>query len=117
MTSPGPGKGDRSDPALHLRIANDVKSLFDALATIDQFLELMDDPDTYPVLLHCKAGLHRTGVMVAAYRMEYEGRTPQQALEELRDNGFGLWNSTSANDYITQYILSYQPGLRAAAGE
>jgi hypothetical protein len=80
---------------------------------IDRFLALLDDPSTYPVLLHCRAGLHRTGVMVADYRMEYEGWTPQQALEELRDNGFGLWVSTSANDYITQYILTYRRGLRA----
>jgi tyrosine-protein phosphatase SIW14 len=80
--------------------------------TIDEFLTLMDDPDIYPVLLHCKAGLHRTGVLVAAYRMEYEGRTPREALRELRDNGFGLWASTAANDYIAQYLFSYRPGLR-----
>src|SRR5262249_39872550 len=30
---------------------------------IDQFLELMDQPATYPVLIHCKAGLHRTGLL------------------------------------------------------
>jgi hypothetical protein len=27
-------------------------------------------------------------------------------------NGFGEWPCTDANDYITQYILTYQPGLR-----
>lgn len=80
--------------------------------TIDEFLALMDDPDIYPVLLHCKAGLHRTGVLVAAYRMEYEGRTPRQALQELRANGFGLWASTAANDYIAQYLFTYRPGVR-----
>jgi hypothetical protein len=79
---------------------------------IDRLLTLLDDPSTYPVLLHCRAGLHRTGVMVADYRMEYEGWTPQQALQELRANGFGEWVSTSANDYITQYILTYRPGFR-----
>jgi tyrosine-protein phosphatase SIW14 len=80
--------------------------------TLDRFLKLMDDPATYPVLLHCRAGLHRTGVMVAAYRMEYEGWSQGQALEELRDNGFTLWQSTSANDYITQYILTFRRGIR-----
>ena len=48
---------------------------------IDKFLTLMDDPATYPVLLHCRAGLHRTGVMVGVYRMEYEGWTHAQAIE------------------------------------
>jgi hypothetical protein len=80
--------------------------------TLDRFLALMDDPATYPVLLHCKAGLHRTGVLVAAYRMEYEGWDRCRALQELRDNGFGLWVSTSANDYITQYILTFRRGIR-----
>ncbi len=79
---------------------------------IERLLAVLDDPASYPVLLHCKAGLHRTGVMVAVYRMEYEGWSPQQAIRELKDNGFGEWPCTSANDYISQYILTYRPGLR-----
>ena len=35
---------------------------------IDRFLALMDDPETYPVLLHCRAGLHRTGVDIEALK-------------------------------------------------
>jgi hypothetical protein len=82
---------------------------------IDRLLEILDDPNTYPVLLHCRAGLHRTGVMVAVYRMEYEGWGRRAALQELRANGFGEWDSQAANDYITQYILTYLPGLRHGA--
>jgi tyrosine-protein phosphatase SIW14 len=81
-------------------------------ATIDQFLDLMDDPSNYPVLIHCKAGLHRTGVLAAVYRMEYQGWSHEEAYRELRAHGFGEWVSSSANDYITQYVLTYQPGLR-----
>jgi protein-tyrosine phosphatase len=79
---------------------------------IDRFLTLMDDRDNYPVLIHCRAGLHRTGVMTAVYRMEYDGWSPQQAIQELKANGFGEWPCTPANDYITQYILTYQRGVR-----
>jgi tyrosine-protein phosphatase SIW14 len=79
---------------------------------IDKLLALLDDPDSYPVLIHCRAGLHRTGVMTAVYRMEYEGWTPGQAIEDLKANGFGEWPCTAANDYITQYILTYKRGLR-----
>jgi len=79
---------------------------------VDRFLALMDDPSTYPVLLHCRAGLHRTGVMTAVYRMEYDGWTPAEAIRELKANGFGYLACTSANDYITQYILNYRRGIR-----
>jgi hypothetical protein len=79
---------------------------------IDRFLELLDDPSVYPVLIHCRAGLHRTGVMAAVYRMEYDQFTREQALGELKAHGFGEFNSTAANDYIVQYILTYRPGLR-----
>ncbi len=79
---------------------------------IDRFLALLDYPANYPLLIHCRAGLHRTGVMTAVYRMEYDRWTPTQAIEELKANGFGEWPCTAANDYITQYILTYQRGLR-----
>jgi protein-tyrosine phosphatase len=79
---------------------------------IEQFLKVMDAPDNYPVLVHCRAGLHRTGCLVAVYRMEYEGWSPRQAVEEMKDNGFGEWVCTSSNDYVMQYVLSYRPGLR-----
>jgi tyrosine-protein phosphatase SIW14 len=79
---------------------------------MDRLLALLDDPATYPVLIHCRAGLHRTGVMTAVYRMEYAGWTPGQAIEELKANGFGEWPCTAANDYIMQYILTYQRGVR-----
>jgi tyrosine-protein phosphatase SIW14 len=81
-------------------------------ATIDQFLSLLDDPSVYPVLIHCRAGLHRTGVLAAIYRMEYQGWSHEAAYSELRAHGFGDWVSTSANLYILEYVLSYQPGLR-----
>jgi hypothetical protein len=81
---------------------------------IERFLAIMDDPANYPVLIHCKAGLHRTGVMAAVYRMEYEGWSPAEALREMKEHGFGEFACTSANDYIMQYILTYQPGLRRA---
>lgn len=96
---------------------------------IDQFLEIMDDPHNHPVLLHCRAGLHRTGVLAAVFRMEYEqpfgwGQiegavnepprrwTPLEAMAELKEHGFGQFFCTTANDYIVQYVLTYRPGLR-----
>jgi protein tyrosine phosphatase (PTP) superfamily phosphohydrolase (DUF442 family) len=81
-------------------------------ATIDKFLEVMDDPANQPVLLHCKAGLHRTGVLSAIYRMEYEGWSKDEALHELQKLGFSELVCTPDNDYIRQYILTFAPGMR-----
>jgi tyrosine-protein phosphatase SIW14 len=79
---------------------------------IEQYLAVMDNPENYPVLIHCKAGLHRTGVMVAVFRMEYQGWSPLAALQEVKDNGFGEWASGADNDYIEQYIMRYKAGQR-----
>src|SRR4029078_10620409 len=79
---------------------------------IDQFLKILDDPANYPVLLHCKAGLHRTGSFTAIYRMEYDHWAPSAAVLELRANGFGTFAATTGNPYIVQYVSGYKPGVR-----
>ena len=76
---------------------------------LDDYLALLDDESAYPVLIHCKAGLHRTGVLTAVYRMQYQGWSPEAAYHELKANGFGEWVCTSANEYVKQYVLRYQP--------
>ncbi len=82
-------------------------------AAIDRFLALLDDEANYPILIHCRAGEHRTGVMTAVYRMEYQGYPPLEAIRELKANGFPEYDCTAANDYLTQYILTYRRGLRS----
>ena len=82
---------------------------------IDQLLALLDDESNYPVLIHCHAGLHRTGLLTAIYRMEYQGWTRDQAFLDMKAQGFGPWVCTSANDYVKQYVSSYHRGLRQPA--
>jgi protein tyrosine/serine phosphatase len=79
---------------------------------VDGYLKLLDDPTIYPVLIHCRAGLHRTGLLTAVYRMEYEGWSHALAADELKANGFnvtvGRDDCTAANDYVRQYLLNYR---------
>jgi protein tyrosine/serine phosphatase len=79
---------------------------------IEQFLAVMDNKENFPVLIHCKAGLHRTGCIAAVYRMEYQGWSPAAALNEAKAHGFGEFAACAANDYIVQYITAYTPGKR-----
>ena len=81
-------------------------------AVIDQFLAVCDDPTAYPILLHCMAGLHRTGRLTAIYRMEYEGRTVAEAATELKANGYGDFKCTDCDEYFVQYVREYVPGQR-----
>jgi tyrosine-protein phosphatase SIW14 len=83
-------------------------------AAIDQYLRVLDDPASYPILIHCRAGLHRTGLFTAIYRMEKQHWAPLQAWLEMKANGFGELNCFADNPYVTQYLLTYQPGVRCA---
>jgi protein tyrosine/serine phosphatase len=77
-------------------------------ACLRQFLEVVEDPKNRPVLIHCFAGVHRTGGYVAIYRMEHEGWTAEEALEEMRSRGY---DRLDAEEDIREYIQSYRPGV------
>jgi protein tyrosine phosphatase (PTP) superfamily phosphohydrolase (DUF442 family) len=99
---------------IFVELLSDARAGKERPPAIDEFLKVMDDENSYPVLFHCKAGLHRTGVLAAIYRMEYEGWSRQEALRELRSHGFGYWVANASNEYILQYILPYQPRSQRA---
>ena len=75
---------------------------------VEEFLGIMDDERNYPVLLHCRAGLHRTGRLTAIYRMEYENWSVGEALRELRANGYGFMAASEADDFVVQFIQNYR---------
>jgi len=82
---------------------------------VAEFRKLLDDETAYPILIHCKAGLHRTGRLTAIYRMEKEGWDTGEALRELRANGYGYSMASEADDFIIQFVENYKP-RRATPG-
>ena len=81
---------------------------------VEDFLKIVVDPARQPVLVHCKAGLHRTGFMTAIYRMEFEGRSKAEAVREMRANGFGTFGANTGDAYLKRYILDFHPTTPAA---
>ncbi|TWT41034.1 Tyrosine phosphatase family protein [Phycisphaerae bacterium RAS1] len=54
----------------------------------EQILAALADVDRVPTLVHCAAGVNRTGLAVGLYRLRYSGWTLEQALAELKSRGF-----------------------------
>jgi len=79
---------------------------------VGEWLSLLKD-ENYPILLHCKAGLHRTGRLTAIYRMEHHRWTPGEALRELRANGYGFVAASERDEFVVQFIQNYKPRWKA----
>lgn len=61
-----------------------------------QFLQIATNPANQPVLLHCKHGADRTGMMTAIYRIVVQNWSKADAIAEMRQGGFGyhpIWGN------------------------
>jgi tyrosine-protein phosphatase SIW14 len=79
--------------------------------TLAEFRKLVEDPKVpKPILVHCFAGEHRTGALVAVYRMEYNGWSNAEAVEEMTSMG----NSrTTFHPTLLEFMMNYVPRNRA----
>ncbi len=70
--------------------------------TVRRAVALMADPANQPVYVHCLQGRDRTGVVVAVYRMEVDGWSPNEAEEEMQAYGFhDVW--FRMKDFVRRY--------------
>lgn len=63
---------------------------------IVRFLGIVTDEKRAPVLVHCRVGADRTGMLMAAYRVVIQGWTKTEAIEEMTRGGYGfnpLWQT------------------------
>ena len=77
-----------------------------------QFLHIVNDPAQQPVYVHCKGGRHRTGVMIAVYRMERNSWTAEQAFQEMKKYKFG---SDFLHPEFKHFVYAYRPHSNGAA--
>jgi protein tyrosine/serine phosphatase len=77
------------------------------------WLALIDDPSNHPVLVHCKHGVVRTGMMVAVYEVEYLDRENRDILEDIPMFGHDLY--VPHRKPMRDFILGYTPRARAVS--
>jgi protein tyrosine/serine phosphatase len=84
---------------------------------VRKFREIMADPDNFPVLIHCFAGIHRSGAYCAIYRMEHDHWTNAQAIAELKAHGYdNLDDEWDILGYLEQYCPTWrQPDEKHSA--
>jgi tyrosine-protein phosphatase SIW14 len=87
----------------------DEKGEVPAEHAVQEFLAVMDDRSNYPVLVHCFAGIHRTGTMCGIFRMEYQGWTADAAIAEMQLYGF---DPEDMHEHIEGYLRNYRPRSR-----
>ena len=61
-----------------------------------EVMNMLNKTENGPFLIHCQHGADRTGLMTAMYRILEQGWTPDDALKELTDGGFGyhsMWKN------------------------
>ncbi|MDP5255604.1 MULTISPECIES: dual specificity protein phosphatase family protein [unclassified Vibrio] len=79
--------------------------------TLTAFYQVLDNPDNYPVLIHCYHGLGRTMLYTALYRIEYEGVSNEEARSKTRwlvespiyDSSFAKGKSEG------DFLINYKP--------
>jgi len=69
---------------------------------VKTFFDIVLDPAKQPVYMHCRGGKDRTGTLGAVYRMEMDGWSNNEAIEEMQAFGFHD-NYTDLMNYIKKY--------------
>ena len=81
---------------------------------VEQFLKLVDDPETGKFFVHCAGGRHRTGVMGAVYRFNLYKWDYEQVYAEMKKYDFYTrWGHGDFKKFVRDYAEDMQ--TKAAA--
>lgn len=77
---------------------------------IQRFLELVDDPATGTLFVHCAGGRHRTSVLGAAYRFTRDQWSYEQVYAEMKSYDFyTLWLHGEMKRFVKDYCRPSGP--------
>ena len=85
-----------------------VDKSYPSMAQVNEFLKVVDDPETGKFYVHCAGGRHRTGVVGAVYRFNVDKWNLDQVLAEMEqydfNSGFGHGKQKAfVKDYWQQF--------------
>jgi len=80
---------------------------------LEKWLSILSDPKRLPVLVHCKHGAVRTGMMVAVFEVAFQNKDNASVLENLPMFGHSLWSDRRRP--MREFVLKYRP--RQAHGD
>lgn len=84
-----------------------------SLAQVVEAYEMMNSLDVpRPLLVHCREGVDRTGVVCAYYRVVAEGWSPADAMQEMLSLGFHRWRYLYWLPQIRRLLQRAQNGDR-----
>lgn len=81
---------------------------------VREFFEVIGEEQNWPVLIHCQGGIHRTGLMTALYRIQFEGWSNERAVAEMEKNYFN-WGTTDRSR-VLDFVRSYKPQRKPSKG-
>jgi hypothetical protein len=67
-------------------------------------LSVLEDPNRWPVMVHCKRGGDRVGLTIACYRMTHDHWSNDRAMQEACDCGLTRWEIL-----MRRYIRKFDP--------
>lgn len=83
---------------------------------VQEFLDLLNNPETGTVFVHCKAGIHRTGITAAVYRFTKYGWDYDKAYQEMKNYEFSAgWVHGALKDYVVDYAKKMKTSPAAVA--
>ena len=93
-----------------------VDKSYPSMEQVNEFLKVVEDPETGKFFLHCAGGRHRTGVLGAVYRFKYDNWNLEQALAEMEQYEFnsGIGHGKQ-KDFVKNYWEQFQAKNAAAA--
>jgi protein tyrosine/serine phosphatase len=83
---------------------------------ISEILATMNEDNHQPLFVHCAKGVDRTGMIVALYRITYEGWSARDAYAEMVEKGHNLLHRAFTYE-LDRFFFKYARELESAGCE